>query len=117
MFHGSGMKKPPAVNYIVIPIGYKKNEVRNISVRELVIPICGDCLSALQEEEWTLFYCLECGESRWVLRCLAKNKYRHKILWLNGCPECTGKFGGLYFNDPISDCSGFTSNFQIGVGG
>ena len=94
LFHGLGAEKPPAVNYIVVPIGYNKDKVRDIS--------------ALQG------YCLDCGESRWGLRCLARNKYRHKILWLKGCPECSGKFGGLYFNDPISDHSGFMSNFQIG---
>ena len=50
-------------------------------------------------EEWTLLYCFECNASRWVNRELAKNSYRHHILWLRGCPECNSAFGGLYFND------------------
>jgi len=32
-------------------------------------------------------------------RDLAKNRYRHHVLWLKGCPECSNEFGGLYFND------------------
>ncbi len=49
--------------------------------------------------KWTLLFCLDCGTSRWVYRELAKNSYRHHILWLKGCPDCSNTFGGLYFTD------------------
>jgi hypothetical protein len=65
----------------------------------MVIPVCRECVEALQGEEWTLLYCYECNENHWVFRKLARNQYRHHILWLKGCPDCTGEFGGLYFND------------------
>ncbi len=84
-----------AVDYLVLPTGYKGKADSN-----LVIPICEECLEGIQNPAWTLLYCLECNESQWVLRELAKMQYRHDILWLVGCPTCGGKFGGLYFNDP-----------------
>jgi hypothetical protein len=68
-------------------------------VRDLVIPVCFDCALALKGDEWTLLYCFECASSRWVCRRLAKNNYRHHILWMRGCPDCTNEFGGLYFTD------------------
>jgi len=89
----------PAADYIVIPFGYEETEGIEIAVRELVIPACIECVMALKGEEWTLLYCFECAESRWICRKLAKNKYRHHILWLRGCPDCTNEFGGLYFTD------------------
>ena len=103
--HGPGVdiSKIPANNCIILPIGYKKSQPieTDVVVRELIIPICHDCADALQCDEWTLLYCLECCSSRWVCRQLAKNRYRHHILWLKGCPDCTGQFGGLYFNDGL----------------
>jgi len=89
----------PAVDYIVLPFGYHDTEVVEVSARELVIPICNECAQALMEEEWTLLYCFECNSSHWVHRRQAKNDYRHHLLWLRGCPDCTNEFGGLYFND------------------
>ncbi len=99
--HGPGTKPEdfPAIDYIVIPFGYTEGEVREVSVRDLVVPVCRECADALLQDEWTLLYCFECGESRWVFRKLAKNMYRHHILWLRGCPDCSNQFGGLYFND------------------
>jgi len=41
-------------------------------------------------------------KSRWVLRKTAKNSFRHNILWLRGCPDCSNEFGGLYFNDAFA---------------
>lgn len=99
--HGPGTRPEdyPAANYLVIPIGYKKNNIEEISTRELVVPICLECAEALLGEEWTLLYCFECGSSRWVCRELSKNNYQHHILWLRGCPDCSYEFGGLYFNE------------------
>ena len=92
-------EKRPAVDYIIQPFGYTVNEIEEVAVRELVVPVCVECADALQGNEWTLFYCLDCCSSQWVNRKLAKNRYRHNILWLRGCPECSEEFGGLYFSD------------------
>ncbi len=89
----------PAIDYIVIPLGQKENTTESVTARELVIPICHGCAQALLQDEWTLLYCFECSSSRWVNRRLAKNSYRHHILWLKGCPDCTKEFGGHFFQD------------------
>jgi len=89
----------PACDYIVASFGYNENDIEEVAVRELVIPVCAACAKALLGDEWTLLYCFECAGSRWVSRKYAKNHYRHHILWLRGCPDCTNKFGGLYFNE------------------
>jgi hypothetical protein len=89
----------PVADYIVMSFGYEEKKDMEIAVRELVIPVCFECVSALKGNEWTLLYCFECTHNRWVCRKLAKNNYRHHILWLRGCPDCTNKFGGLYFTD------------------
>ena len=88
----------PASDYIVIPFGDTGKEVLTPN-RDMVVPVCMECAQALITEEWTLLYCFECNASRWVCRAMAKNYYRHHVLWLRGCPDCTNKFGGLYFND------------------
>lgn len=93
----------PAVDYITIPLGdIEKREVQN----ELVIPVCVECLQALQGDEWTLLYCFDCASSAWVNQEYAKLKYEnmitkahYHIIMLRGCPKCSGKFGGLYFLD------------------
>ena len=95
----------PAVDYIVLPLGESKDGKTTVA-REITIPVCAECAAALASNEWTLLYCFECGESRWVHRQLAKNKYRHSILWMRGCPECSAQFGGLYFSDPDNDEQG-----------
>ncbi|MEW6219813.1 MAG: hypothetical protein AB1634_09815 [Thermodesulfobacteriota bacterium] len=99
--HGPGTQSRdyPAADYIVLPFGYQDGDHVAVAVREIVIPVCTECAQALLGEEWTLLYCFECGASRWVCRALARNRYRHHILWLRGCPDCTSQFGGLYFSD------------------
>ena len=99
--HGPGISNEDSVaaDYIVIPFGYQEGAAKEIAVRELVIPVCRECVLALKGDVWTLLYCFECAESRWVCRGLAKNSYRHHILWLRGCPDCSNEFGGLYFTD------------------
>jgi len=89
----------PAANYLAVPIGYQQNDLQEVTARELVVPICLDCAEALVGNDWTLLYCLECASSHWIYRPLAKHRYRHHILWLKGCPDCSYEFGGLYFND------------------
>jgi len=99
--HGPGTNKHDyrAVNYIVIPMGHKENEITEVAQRELVIPVCQECIEALSDNQWTLLYCFDCCQSQWINRQKAKNRYRHNILWLRGCPKCSNEFGGLYFND------------------
>ena len=99
--HGPGTRPEdyPASDYIIVPVGYAKNNVEEVAVRELVVPVCLECAQALLEDEWTLLYCFDCGASRWVCRKFARNAYRHHILWLKGCPDCTYEFGGLYFSE------------------
>jgi hypothetical protein len=89
-----------AHDYLAVPFGDTTKNGKNEAAQELVIPVCLECIEALQGEEWTLLFCIECGESRWVFREAAKNNYRHHVLWLKGCPECANELGGLYFNDP-----------------
>lgn len=88
-----------ATDYIILPIGCQENTIESVTVREMVIPVCFDCAQALLHDEWTLLYCFECSHSRWIYRPLARNSYRHHILWLRGCPDCSNSFGGLYFSD------------------
>jgi len=99
--HGPGTEndKISAADYLVISFGYAENDVQEVAVRDLVIPVCFDCALALKGDLWTLLYCFECANSRWICRKLAKNNYRHHILWMRGCPDCTNEFGGLYFTD------------------
>jgi len=99
--HGfnSHREEHPAVDYIIQPFGYNVNKIEEVSMREMLIPVCAECAEALQGNKWTLLYCFECCSSQWIYREFAKNHYRHHILWLKGCPECTSKFGGLFFSD------------------
>ena len=112
--HGPGIsnKNFPAADYIVMPFGYKEAKDREVSVRELIIPVCYECVQALKGDEWILLYCFECAESRWVCRRFAKNNYHHHILWLRGCPDCSNKFGGLYFTD---DLFRFSSSVSLAI--
>lgn len=97
--HGPNAEPHQAIDYIVLPFGYHEQNVTDVSVHEMVIPVCDECVSGLRDDDWTLLYCFECNSSQWIFRPLAKNNYRHHILWLRGCPKCSKKFGGLYFND------------------
>ena len=99
--HGphTGTLKIPAVDYLVQPFGYSHSDIEEVSVRDMVVPVCIECAQALQGNEWTLCYCFECNSSQWLSRKYARLRYRHNILWLRGCPRCSGEFGGLYFSD------------------
>ena len=88
-----------AANMLIIPIGRRISESELEEVRKLFIPVCHECAEGLNSDEWTLVYCLECASNHWIYRPLARLQYRHHVLWLKGCPDCTGKFGGIYFSD------------------
>jgi hypothetical protein len=109
-------KEYPAADYIILPIGYQEDSIQSVTVREMVIPVCFDCSQALLHDEWTLLYCFECSHSRWVYRPWARNSYRHHILWLRGCPDCSNEFGGLYFTDTdqVAGAARFVSN-HLGI--
>ena len=88
-----------SVEQLVCPIGYNESDIVTVVKRELIIPICEECANALCENEWLLIYCIECNNNHWINREYASNKYHPSdhIIWLKGCPECTKKFGGIYF--------------------
>ncbi|MEJ2031669.1 MAG: hypothetical protein P8Y63_01205 [Deltaproteobacteria bacterium] len=116
--HGPGTSPEdhPAIDYVVMPMGYQESRDVEVAVRDMVIPVCAECAIALVGDEWTLIYCFECCSSQWIYRPHAKLRYRHHLLWLRGCPECSNEFGGLYFNGfmAISDeVSFFTNDFGI----
>ena len=93
----------PAVNYITIPLGDRTSKETD---KELTIPVCVECLQALEGDEWTLLYCLECTASAWVCQEYAKLRYEnaktgqhYHMIALAGCPKCSKKLNGLYFVD------------------
>lgn len=92
-----------AVDYLICPIGYKESENIQVVVKELTIPICQECVDGLNNDNWVLIYCLSCLNSQWIYKLLAKMKYPTNIVWLNGCPKCTKKFNGIYFNDEVNN--------------
>ena len=51
--HGPDTRREnfPAVDYIVMPFGYPETEITEVSVREMVIPVCRECSAALSGEE------------------------------------------------------------------
>ncbi len=108
-------EKRAAVDYIIQPFGYTVNDIEEVAVREMIVPVCAECAEALQGNDWTLFYCFDCCGSQWLYRKFAKNQYRHNILWLRGCPECQEDFGGLYFTDlkALMDNPVFVSQVSI----
>ena len=103
---GTGKIQVRASDYLVLPMGLDEGDGSEICAREMVVPVCIDCAQALLGNEWTLLYCFECCGSQWINRQLAKNRYRHHVLWLRGCPECSYEFGGLYFTDEVSGVLG-----------
>lgn len=99
--HGPGTNDEfyPAVCFIVLPIGQNEGNDIYKQEHELTISVCKECSEALQEDEWTLLFCVTCTSSQWIARQQSKMRYRHHIVWLQGCPECTNEFGGIYFSD------------------
>ena len=91
--------KNQACNYIVIPVGRAIDAVTHEATRELVVPICQECISSILSPEWLLFYCLACTSHVWCNRKFAKLEYREcdQILFFGSCPGCSDKLSGLYF--------------------
>lgn len=77
----------PAVDYLVQNLGDPRTgEVYH----QLRIPICEECMVALEHPDWILMYCVNCHKSQWVYRKKAKYKYPegNRIYWLDVCPFC-----------------------------
>lgn len=57
----------------------------------LRIPVCAECVTALYDEDWLLFYCLSCDSSQWLIKSRAKKYYPkwESIRFLYGCPNCS----------------------------
>lgn len=97
LHHGAGTNKE---DYKAIDVIVKEFQNEAGHSKHLYIPICKYCADKMSDSNWILMYCFECDANRWVDRRMAKQNYspEHSTLWLRGCPDCTGDFGGLYFD-------------------
>jgi len=76
-----------AVDYLVQNLGDTKTKE---SLQQLRIPVCSECIEALNNTDWILMYCTYCHKSQWTYRPLAKYNYPegNGIYWLDVCPFC-----------------------------
>ncbi len=81
-----------ACDYIICPMGTKDGDITEIVNDFATIPVCEECMAAIQGDEWILFYCLSCGSSQWILRDLSRKPYSKSevIIWMPECPKCIG---------------------------
>lgn len=79
---------PEAVDYLCQYIG--KQDDPGIEPMLLRIPICEECVRALYDEDWLLFYCLTCNSSAWLLKSKAKKLYPkwESVKFFHTCPNC-----------------------------
>lgn len=110
--HGKGYKDEDilAIDYITIPLGLVKE---NKIITHIVLAVCEDCVKALQDPEWVLLVCKDCGQTRWVWRKYSKLDFvnresglPYKIILMEGCPDCTGKMEGIHYfqHDQFKGC-------------
>jgi len=106
--HGPGTlhDRRSAVDYIIQPFVYTQNNINDIAVREMIVPVCADCLEDMQGSDWALTYCIECCSSQWVYKKFVQNQYRNNILWLRGCTECGETADSMH----AADIKGITGN-------
>lgn len=92
-------EKHIAVNYLVQNIGNQFNTITDT----LSIPICQDCVEALQGNNWVLLYCVNCNRSQWVYKRFAKRYYKNSehVLFLTACPHCYEKSTNRRYNNDI----------------
>lgn len=76
-----------AVDYLCQRLGDRKSKNAHQEIR---VPVCQECVEALNDPDWILMYCTYCNKSQWVYRPLAKRGYPegNQILWLDICPFC-----------------------------
>lgn len=88
--HGPGVdtSEISAVDWLLIPIGHL--ETKRVT-GELAIPMCAECVDYLLDDNWVLLYCVECLESQWVYKPLAKLKYEKNIVLNVGCKNCSNR--------------------------
>ncbi len=86
----SGGKAEPAVDYLCQTMGRLSSENSVKIEHELRIPICSDCVDALESDEWVLFYCINCCSSSWHLKAISKHSFPQgeKLRWFDRCPNC-----------------------------
>lgn len=105
--HGPGVEPPKATNYLcqrLDDLNKEDYDPMMLSIPEfsgnlnefgdtLRIPICDECIAALYDEDWLLFYCLTCNSSQWIIKSKAKKLYPHweSIRFLIECPICTNR--------------------------
>ena len=84
--HGPNIPAPEAVDYLCQYVGKKDSSTLDM----LTIPICGECIAGLYDEDWLLFYCLSCNSSQWLMKSRARNYYPawESIRFLHTCPNC-----------------------------
>lgn len=82
----------PAVDHLVIPLGYKRNEVESEVTDFMTIPICKDCADTLysQDPDWNLFFCIGCSYNEWRLKAVAINYSEEMIIFSDRCKNCDG---------------------------
>jgi len=86
LWHMKGEEIPRAVDYIVQNLGYSES---NTVTEQIRIPICKECLDALNSGEWVLFYCVQCNQSRWHNCSHSYKDWGNNVIkFFNGCPSC-----------------------------
>lgn len=59
---------------------------------DLMIPVCEECISKLYSEDWKLWYCVECCESKWIHKIDSKHPELYQkggeVKWIKACPKC-----------------------------
>lgn len=80
----------PAVDFLCHQMGYLLPDKTYEADTELRIPICEECVNALTNNDWILFYCVGCNESQWLKKDLAKMNYQEgtNMIALKKCPRC-----------------------------
>jgi len=77
----------PVIDYLCQNLG---DQYSGESIHQLRIPICKECLEALNDPLWILVYCTNCNNSQWIYRPYAKLNYPdgNGVYWLDVCPFC-----------------------------
>lgn len=83
-------EKFPRQEYIATNYLCQQYGVDGICDGIISIPVCDECVEALYDENWILFYCVNCNESQWLLRSKAKKEYSKdkNVYFFKKCPHC-----------------------------
>lgn len=79
----------PAVDYLCQNFKHKEDPDLE-KLDQLRIPICQECVDALNDPNWILAYCINCHKSQWIYRPYAKHKHPegNGIYLCDVCPFC-----------------------------